>query len=242
MHPLLQITDLDALEQRAETARAAAIWGGGILEWQNAQTFFSELEHQNQLILNAAGEGTRPRELDIRVIIANSQTLDREVEANRFRMDLFFHLSVFPIQCIPLRDRPDDIPPLTAHLRGLTCKRLGRSMPVIAAGTMTTLQEYHWPENVRELANVIERGAIVSTEGKLQVDIRPTQVDPILRKSHVLTEAEIDQIRMDNLIACLRATKGKVSGSAGAAMMMGVRPTTLYSRIKTLGLTEADWT
>ena len=160
----------------------------GSLELANGGTLFLDeiteipLEHQGRL-LNAlqlgvvirAGE-TRQREINVRVIASTSKNLEREVQAGRFRQDLFFYLSVFPIHCTPLRDRPDDIPPLVSHLLKLACKRLNRKPPAISEGTVRTLRNYDWPGNVRELANVIERGAIVSTGGKLKVEIMTAPV------------------------------------------------------------------
>jgi DNA-binding NtrC family response regulator len=175
------------------------------------------------------------------VIASTSKNLEREVQAGRFRQDLFFYLSVFPIHCTPLRDRPDDIPPLVAHLLKLACKRLNRKTPAITEGTIGTLKKYDWPGNVRELANVIERGAIVSTGGKLKVEIMTAPVSDARTRSTLLSERDIENIAAANLIACLRETGGKVSGADGAAAILGIQPTTLYSRIKKMGLTEADW-
>ena len=183
----------------------------------------------------------RGRAIDIRVIASTGSNLEADVAAGRFRADLYFHLNVFPILCVPLRDRPDDIPPLAGHLLRLACKRLNRKAPVITEGTMKTLLRYPWPGNVRELANVIERGAIVSTGGKLIVELHSPSGTQPRPSAGIMTEAEMEQLRRANLIACLRETGGRVSGQNGAAALLGIRPTTLYSRIKTCGLTSADW-
>ncbi|QIE43638.1 PAS domain S-box protein (plasmid) [Rhodobacteraceae bacterium SC52] len=205
------------------------------------------MESQGQL-LSALQSGevrrlgdTRARQIDLRVIASSSRNLEREVAAGRFREDLYFYLNVFPIHFTPLRERTDDIPLLAAHLLRLACKRLNRRTPIITEGTMRTLTRYPWPGNVRELANVIERGAIVSTEGKLIVELR-TGPNPEPRGTgSVLTEAEIEQMKVLNLITCLRETGGRVAGPNGAAALLGIRPTTLYSRIKTYGLSPSDW-
>ncbi|SHE94993.1 PAS domain S-box-containing protein [Loktanella atrilutea] len=182
----------------------------------------------------------RERALDLRIIAATARNLDREVQAGRLRQDLVLFLNVFPIHCTPLRDRPEDIPPLVAHLLKLACKRLGRRVPVVTEGIMAQLQRYDWPGNVRELANVIERSAIVSHGDKLVVDIRTPTQPSIRGTTALLTDAEIDQIRIANTIACLKETGGRVSGPDGAAAMLGLQPTTLYSRIRSLGLTALD--
>ena len=183
----------------------------------------------------------RTRSLDLRVIASTSRDVDREVQAGRLRQDLMLHLGVFPILCPPLRDRPEDIPILTAHLLRLVCKRLGRNVPVVTEGAMRKLQDYHWPGNVRELANVIERGAIVSQTDKLQVEIQNQFIQGALPTSALLTEADVEQIRRTNIIACMKEAGGKVSGQSGAAALLGIKPTTLYSRLKKLRLSEKDW-
>ena len=183
----------------------------------------------------------RTRSLDLRIIASTNRDVDREVQAGRLRQDLMLHLGVFPILCPPLRDRREDIPILTAHLLRIACKRLGRKVPIVTEGAMRKLQDYHWPGNVRELANVIERGAIVSQSDKLQVEIQSQIAPGALPNSTLLTEADIEQIRRMNIIACMKAAGGKVSGKNGAAALLGVKPTTLYSRLNKLGLSENDW-
>ena len=225
----------------------------GNLELANGGTLFLDeiteipLEQQGRLLnalqsgfVTRAGE-TRRRDVNVRVIASTSRDLEREVQAGRFRQDLFFLLSVFPIHCTPLRERPDDIAPLAVHLLSLACKRLNRKKPAITEATVQKLRKYDWPGNVRELANVIERGAIVSTGEKLKVEINAAPMNTLRGRSALLTEAEIEGIAVTNLIACLRETDGKVAGEDGAAALLGIQPTTLYSRIKKLGLTPADW-
>jgi DNA-binding NtrC family response regulator len=194
---------------------------------------------QNRIVIRLGDD--RPRSLELRVVASTSRSLDREVQAGRIRPELVFFLNVFPIHCTPLRERPDDIPLLAAHFLNLACKRLNRSPPIITAGTIRTLQQYDWPGNVRELANVIERGAIVSRADKLLIDIHPASASATRKITTLLSEADIDKIRVANTIACLQEAKGRVSGPNGAAALLGIRPTTLYSRIKTLGLTPDDW-
>jgi PAS domain S-box-containing protein len=183
----------------------------------------------------------RRRAIDLRVIASTCRNLEREVQAGRMRQDLVLFLNVFPIHCPPLRERTQDIPPLVAHLLKLACKKLGRKEPVVTEGIMRKLQTYDWPGNVRELANVIERSAIVSHAGKLTVDIQNPAAPVVRNTAALLTEADIDQIRIANTIACMKEAGGRVSGPDGAASLLGIRPTTLYSRLQKLGLTEKDW-
>ncbi|HEV8036390.1 sigma-54 interaction domain-containing protein [Yoonia sp.] len=225
----------------------------GKLELAHGGTLFLDevadipLEQQGQLLdalqnrrVTRLGDD-RARSLELRVVASTSRNLDREVQAGRMRPELVFFLNVFPIHCTPLRERPDDIPLLAAHFLNLVCKRLSRTPPIITEGTIRTLQQYDWPGNVRELANVIERGAIVSQGEKLVVDIHPDAAPATRKITTLLSEADIEQIRVANTIACLQETNGRVSGPNGAAALLGVKPTTLYSRIKTLGLSPDDW-
>jgi PAS domain S-box-containing protein len=183
----------------------------------------------------------RIRRLDLRVIASTSRNVDREVRAGRLRQDLVLHLDVFPIFCPPLRERVEDIPILTSHLLRLACKRLGRKIPIVTEGAMRTLQDYQWPGNVRELANVIERGAIVSQSDKLLVEIQHGRASALRAASTLLTEEDVEKIRIANTIACLKKAGGKVSGKDGAAALLGIKPTTLYSRLSKLGLSQDDW-
>lgn len=183
----------------------------------------------------------RARSLDLRVIASTTRDVDREVQAGRLRQDLMLHLGVFPILCPPLRDRPEDIPILTVHLLRIVCKRLSRKVPVVTEGAMRKLQDYHWPGNVRELANVIERGAIVSQSDKLQIEIQSQVLSGSMPTAALLTEADVEQIRRANIIACMKEAGGRVSGESGAAALLGIKPTTLYSRLKKLGLSDNDW-
>jgi len=196
------------------------------------------VEHQAQL-LDVLQQGAvtrlgdnRMRQLDLRVIASTSCNLEREVQAGRIRQDLYLFLNVFPIPCPPLRARAQDIPPLVAHLLKIACKRLGRREPLVTEGTMRKLQEYDWPGNVRELANVIERGAIVSLAGKLMVDFHNPVIPVSTNASALLKDSDFEQLRIANIIACMKAAEGRVSGENGAAELLGIRPTTLYSRLR----------
>ena len=227
----------------------------GILELAHSGTLYLEevtelpLDIQGRLLgalqeraVQRLGE-ERLRSLDIRVIASSSRPLDREIAAGRVREDFYFHLNVFPVACTPLRDRPEDIPLLAAHSLKLICKRLNRKPPLLTQGTVRALSQYHWPGNVRELENVIERAVIVSTGNKLVVDLQGGAASPAARTgpATILTEQELRQLEVTNLIACLKETGGKVSGAGGAAELLGVQPTTLYSRIRKLGVTRDDW-
>ncbi|MGJ8623637.1 MAG: sigma-54 interaction domain-containing protein [Yoonia sp.] len=205
------------------------------------------LEHQGQLLevlqqrsVTRLGDN-RARAVDLRVIASTSRDLEREVQTGRLRQDLYLFLNVFPIRCLPLRERPEDIPLLASHFLRLVCKRMGRKTPIVTERVMGQLQAYDWPGNVRELANVIERGAIVTQSDKLLLEMQNTASGAARTTSTVLSEAEVEQFRTANTIACMKQAGGRVSGKGGAADLLGIRPTTLYSRLKKLGLSEDDW-
>jgi PAS domain S-box-containing protein len=224
----------------------------GKLELAHGGTLFLDdvselpLEQQGRLLhALQAGEvtrlgDTRTRQVDIRVIAATTKNLEQEVAAGRMREDLWLFLNVFPVTCTPLRDRRDDIPELAAHLLEIACKRMNRPHTVITERMMERLCAYPWPGNVRELKNVIERAAILSTGGKLMVELGTDAPSRGLPVQAIRTEADMQQAVRDNILACLRETKGKVSGPDGAAALLGIQPTTLYSRIRKLGISERE--
>ncbi|MCG5493828.1 sigma 54-interacting transcriptional regulator [Ectothiorhodospira variabilis] len=189
----------------------------------------------------------RTRHVDVRVIAATNRDLEEEVRRGRFRQDLYFRLNVFPVQSVPLRERPDDIPALAVEF----VKRASRSSKKagirLTQGDIQTLMGYDWPGNVRELENVIERAVILSHGGRLRLELPsssqagqppcPSRSQPEEPKEdRVLTESQRRQRDRENILAALEACAGKVFGKGGAAELMGIPPTTLSSRMKTLGI------
>jgi PAS domain S-box-containing protein len=183
---------------------------------------------------------TREKALDIRVIAASALSPEALRKSGHLREDLLLYLSVFPISCLPLRERPDDIPPLAAHLLALACRRLNRPIPVITERVMQELLAYDWPGNVRELHNVMERAAIVTRERKLKIELSNAAPGRSTGSGY-LTETEVQNLIRDNLIAALRTASGRVSGPSGAAALLGIKPTTFYSRMQKLKVSETDW-
>lgn len=183
----------------------------------------------------------RAKPVDIRVIAACTLPPEKAVSYGRLREDLLLFLNVFPVTCAPLRDRAEDIPPLATHLLDIAARRMNRQAPVITEGTMAQMMRYDWPGNVKELRNVIERAAIVSKGAKLVLELGGTGQETAPAHASLRTEAEMQRMMRDNVVACLRETCGRVSGAHGAAALLGVRPTTLYSRIKSMRITEEDW-
>ncbi|MCA9427854.1 MAG: sigma 54-interacting transcriptional regulator [Candidatus Omnitrophica bacterium] len=227
----------------------------GRFELANGGTLFLDevgeipIELQSKLLrvlqegeLERVGE-ERTRKVDVRVIAATNRNLREEAEAGRFRTDLYYRLNVFPIEMVPLRERREDIPLLADHFLQIFSRRLGRSVPRMTLANVQDLQRYGWPGNIRELQHVIERSVITAADGKLRFDL-PEQAVSEKRKGRsqpasskkILTEAELRDIEAANIQLALEQTGGKIYGSDGAAAILGVRPTTLSSRIKTLGL------
>jgi PAS domain S-box-containing protein len=186
---------------------------------------------------------TRTRKVDVRIIAATSRDLKKEVDAGRFREDLFYRLSVFPIQIPPLRERRDDIPPLAAHFVKQSARRMNRPAPRITQATISQLTAHDWPGNVRELQNAVERAVILSQSGVLRFELAesiaidaPLAPTHPLSKSALLTRDELKRQERDSIATALKQTGGKIFGPGGAAELLGMKPTTLASRIKALGL------
>jgi transcriptional regulator with GAF, ATPase, and Fis domain len=184
------------------------------------------------------------RAVDVRVIAATNRDLKREVRLGRFREDLFFRINVFPIEPVPLRERREDIGPLAAHFVQGAGAKLKTSELRLTEGDVRRLARYDWPGNVRELQNAIERGAILAQRGRLRIDLPDTAATPrsnghgavVEARPVVLTDDDRRARDRDNIQAALAACGGKVFGRGGAAELLGVKPTTLASRIKTLGI------
>lgn len=191
--------------------------------------------------LERVGE-ERTRRVNVRLVAATNRDLRAEAEAGRFRQDLFYRLSVFPVEVPPLRKRKEDIPLLVEHFLEASSRKVGRPTPPLTLAAVQRLQQYDWPGNVRELQHVVERAVITSTKGRLNVEL-PSQpraaraTEPAAAEPGVRTDAQIRQIEADNIRAALKAASGKVSGPGGAAQLLGLKPTTLASRIKALGIT-----
>ncbi|MGH8047805.1 MAG: sigma 54-interacting transcriptional regulator [Chthoniobacterales bacterium] len=184
----------------------------------------------------------RPRKVNVRIIAATNRDLRAEVAARRFRQDLFYRLSVFPIENPPLRERREDIPGLAEHFIRGAAKRLNRRPPKFTQGAARQLAAQDWPGNVRELQNAVERAVILSQGGPLQFDVpasaTPLAVSalPVADGAPLLTRAELKQHERASIAAALAQTGGRVSGPEGAAALLGMKPTTLASRIRALGL------
>ena len=180
----------------------------------------------------------RTTRVDIRIIAATNRNLQEEVRRSRFRADLFYRLNVFPITVPPLRDRPDDLPALVHHLADRLGHELGRPIERIAPGSLEALARHQWPGNIRELENVLRRAIILSRDGLLDLsDFVGEPIDDVeapasfASRVRPLAEAERDHVNF-----VLEQTGWRVEGLAGAAELLGLKPSTLRSRMQKLGI------
>jgi formate hydrogenlyase transcriptional activator len=216
-----------------------------------------ELAHRGTLFLDEIGEvplelqskllrvlqeqeferlgGTRTIRVDIRLVAATNRDLTLMMEAGLFRSDLYYRLHVFPITVPPLRERQEDIPVLVRYFAQRYATRMKKPIETIPTKTMDRLAHYHWPGNIRELENLIERAVILSSGSELSVPLTelktaiPTQSQPL---------ATLEGAERDHILRALRDTKWVIGGSSGTAARLGMKRTTLISKMKKLGISR----
>jgi formate hydrogenlyase transcriptional activator len=199
---------------------------------------------------------SRTRTVDVRVVAATNRDLKAAVQQGQFRGDLYFRLNVFPIRVPPLRERGSDVLLLADVFARQAARRMGRRVAPVNPLAAVQLSEYHWPGNVRELQNVIERAVITSTDGTLNLvrmlpegeaqaarrsqssgaETAPAPAHPAAVLDRVLAAAEIEELERHNLCLALEQSGWRVSGPGGAAALLGLKPSTLASRMKALGI------
>jgi transcriptional regulator with GAF, ATPase, and Fis domain len=185
------------------------------------------------------------RSVDTRVIAATNRNLEKLVLDGDFREDLFYRISVFPIEVPPLRKRPDDVVQLAQHFLEQTCTDFGRKSLHLTKAQANALEAYDWPGNVRELKNVIERAVILTKGETLRLDLSMPAtlqsstnagVQAPSKHDDLMTEDQMRDLQKQNLRKALEQSNWRVSGKEGAAALLGIRPTTLSDRIKSFGL------
>jgi transcriptional regulator with GAF, ATPase, and Fis domain len=185
------------------------------------------------------------RSVDTRVIAATNRNLEKLVLDGDFREDLFYRISVFPIEVPPLRKRPDDVVQLAQHFLEQTCTDFGRKSLHLTKAQANALEAYDWPGNVRELKNVIERAVILTKGETLRLDLSMPAtlqsstnagVQAPSKHGDLMTEDQMRDLQKQNLRKALEQSNWRVSGKEGAAALLGIRPTTLSDRIKSFGL------
>ncbi len=173
----------------------------------------------------------RTIKVDVRVIASSSRNLQEAVREGRFREDLFYRLNIFPITIPPLRERREDIPALVWHFVNDLGQRMGRSIETIQGSTMEAFKRYYWPGNVRELRNMIERFLITSTDTVFRAKL-PT-FEAASASAHTQTFEEVER---HHILHVMELVGWRVRGEGGAAQLLGLKPTTLESRMKKLGI------
>ena len=187
------------------------------------------------------------RKVDVRIIAATNRDLRRQVEIRQFRQDLYYRLNVFPVEVAPLRERKEDIPFLASHFIDMFTKAMNRPRLHLSQANLLALQAYDWPGNVRELQNAIERAVILARSNKLtfnlpldngaQSSFSKNRIwgndDP---DAHILTEQEVRHLERENTKTALESCNWKIYGRGGAAELLGVKPTTLSTRISKMRL------
>ena len=186
---------------------------------------------------------SQTRKVDVRVLAATNRDIESAARAGKFREDLYYRLNVFPIQVPPLRERRGDVGPLAGAFARKFAQRLGRSIEPLSDDCVRRLESYRWPGNVRELQNIVERAVITSRDGRLNLDralpesvnaVAGTVTNDSSTVQRVHTAKELEELERNNIIAALKSTEWKVAGENGAAQLLGVKPTTLSSRMKAL--------
>jgi PAS domain S-box-containing protein len=176
--------------------------------------------------------------VDVRVLAATNRDLLKAVREKTFREDLYYRLSVFPVQLPPLRDRKEDIPALVLFLVNKFATRIGKRIDGVDKETMGRLLSYSWPGNVRELENVVERGVILTNGSTLQID--PDILPPGQPSAGALPESTMQGVERDHILNVLKQTRGVIDGPRGAARILDLHPNTLRSRMKKLGIGRND--
>ena len=222
----------------------------GRLELAHQGTFFLDevgdlpLELQPK-ILRALQEkefervgGTRTIPVNVRLVAATNRDLAKMLNAGQFRSDLYYRLRVFPVTIPPVRERREDIPLLVRHFVANHSKRMGRHIETIPKETMQALIKWHWPGNVRELENFIERSVILSSGSVLRSPLAELES---VRQTADQGDVSLESTEREHILRVLRECKGMIGGSDGAAERLGLKRTTLNSKMKKLGIKRGDY-
>jgi len=181
---------------------------------------------------------TRTRNVDVRVIAATHRDLEGMILEKQFRSDLYYRLNVVPIFLPPLRKRPEDIPLLVQHFVYTFARKAGKTIDTISSDTMEALKRYPWPGNIRELENVIERAAVLSRGPVLRVAQRDlsSRIAPGQNADRLQT---LEEVERNHILTILKETRWTLSGPGGAAARLGLNRSTLYFRMKKLGIVRS---
>jgi formate hydrogenlyase transcriptional activator len=175
---------------------------------------------------------TRTKKVEVRLVAATNRDLDRMIEEKQFRSDLYYRLNVFPIRVPPLRERQEDIPLLVRYFSQKYARRMQKRIESIPAATMRKLTRWHWPGNVRELQNLVERAVILTRSSTLEIPL-----PELANGGGNMTQAKASNSdEQDRIVRILKETNGRVGGQNGAAVRLGLKRTTLITRMKRMGI------
>ena len=187
---------------------------------------------------------SRTQRVDVRLIAATNRDLEQMIADGLFRNDLYYRLNVFPIQVPALRDRPDDIPALVDYFVDKFSRPLKRRITIIPNSAMEALKRSYWPGNIRELENLIERAVILSSGPELKVplaDLRPAMTRTASAPAPKTPAEQLIEIERQQILTALRESGGVIAGATGAASRLGIKRTTLQSRMQKLGITRPSF-
>jgi len=180
--------------------------------------------------------------VNVRLLAATNRNLSKMVEDHEFRSDLYYRLKVFPIQIPSLRERQEDIPLLVKYFVAQHARRMNRNIETITPETMEVLTHWHWPGNVRELENFIERAVILTSGPVLRAPLAELQtVEGSSQEPVQETDANLEDAERHHILKILKEAKGMIGGSGGAAERLGLKRTTLHSKLKKLGIKRSDY-
>ncbi|HEY4206680.1 MAG TPA: sigma 54-interacting transcriptional regulator [Puia sp.] len=185
--------------------------------------------------------GKQTIRIDVRLIAATNRSLEDAVRAGQFREDLYYRLNVFPIHLPPLRERPDDIEPLTTFFVQKYSRNAGRKISGVAPKVIQQLRSYTWPGNVRELEHLIERSVLLNTDSDLREVYIPKHAPTEKPGPAQLANRSLEEMERSYIIEVLKRCAGKISGAGGAAEILDIPGNTLHSKMKKLGITKADY-
>jgi formate hydrogenlyase transcriptional activator len=181
---------------------------------------------------------TRTQKVDVRIVAATHRDLEGMILEKQFRSDLYYRLNVFPIQVPPLRERPEDIPLLVQHFVQQAARRMFKTIDTIPSETMEALIHYRWPGNIRELENVIERAVILSPGPVLRLSPRDLK-SRISPGQNPYRHQTLEEVERNHILTTLKETSWVLSGPSGAAARLGLNRSTLYFRMKKLGIVRS---
>jgi transcriptional regulator with GAF, ATPase, and Fis domain len=184
--------------------------------------------------------GTRPIKVNVRLIAATNRNLGKMVAAGEFRADLFYRLKVFPVYAPPLRDRVSDIPLLVRHFVAIHSRRMTKSITTIPEATMEALMQWKWPGNIRELENFLERAVILTRGSVLYAPLAELEAEDE-KPDTIEADSNLAGHERDLILRAMRDAKGHISGEKGAAAMLGLKRTTLNSKLRRLAIERRDY-